>query len=263
MLKILLVVPTLDSYQLLGRLVRSLEEQSFSHWRVLFIDGESNEQHKEWLRYQCNKDNRFRWEDERYNHKGIFAAMNQGFRHATEDEWILFWGSDDIAAEKNIFEKIEKRLMDMVDMPDLYICRARYYSMDRFMEDDCTISRRRFSTFIPRGTLRDSLFWGSTPPHQATLFGPGARKILDSYDEEFRLAGDLDYFLRLSEHTHVQVFVDRLVLVLMGDSGVSANENKRRFKEVLRSYKKSFGYLWYFPFLMRYLQRIRSLLVQA
>lgn len=262
MLKILLVVPTLDSYQLLGQLVRSLEEQSFRHWRVLFIDGRSNKQHKEWLKYQCDRDDRFRWEDERYNHRGIFAAMNQGFMHASDDEWVLFWGSDDIAAEKNIFEKIEQRLKDMNDSPDLYICRARYYSMDRLLKNDCTMVKRRFSTFIPRGTFRDSLFWGSTPPHQATLFGPGARRILDSYDEEFKLTGDLDYFLRLSQHTDVRIFVDRLVLVLMGDSGVSANENKRRFREVTRSYKKSFGSLWYFPFMMRYLQRIRSLLVQ-
>jgi hypothetical protein len=107
------------------------------------------------------------------------------------------------------------------------------------------------------------LFWGSTPPHQATFFGPGARRLLNSYDEGFRLTGDLDYFLRLSSLDDIRIFVDNIVLVLMGNSGVSARESKRRINEVISSYKKAFGYLWFFPFLLRYLQRLWSISTKA
>jgi hypothetical protein len=147
--------------------------------------------------------------------------------------------------------------------PDLYICSGRYYSTNHLLEDDSKLRMQRFSSFISRKTFRESLFWGSTPPHQATLFGPGARRLLNSYDDDFRLTGDLDYFLRLSRLGGIRVFVDNIVLVLMGNSGVSARESKRRINEVVTSYKKAFGYLWTFPFLLRYIQRLWSILVKA
>ena len=262
MISILVVVPTLNSCHLLPRLVRSLEEQSFTRWRVLFVDGKSDQCHKNWLRDQCAKDARFQWEEESPNVKGIFSAMNQGFRHAREDEWILFWGSDDIAADKDVFQKVENGLKSIGSRADLYICSARYYSMGDLLRDGYTIKKDRISRFEPSRTFRESLFWGSTPPHQATLVGPGARRLLNSYNEEFRITADLDYFLRLSQLGQIQVFVDTLVLVLMGNAGVSARECKRRTIEVIRSYRKSFGYLWIFPFVLRYTRRAWSILKQ-
>lgn len=263
MFSILIVIPTLNSYHLLTRLIESLDEQSFTKWRVLFIDGASSRDHKAWLDNLCSHDSRFQWEEEISQGNGIFAAMNQGFRHAVGDDWVLFWGSDDIAADRDIFRQVEKRLLGMEIKPDLYICRARYFFISHGLDGGFQMRMQRYSTFIPRQTFRDSLFWGFTPPHQATFFGPGARRLLDSYDEELRLTGDLDYFLRISQFAEVRVFVDELLLVLMGNSGVSTRENKRRIKEVIKSYKKSFGYLWLFPFVMRYCQRLRSLMVQT
>ena len=262
MFSILVVVPTLNSYDLLPRLVKSLQDQSFSRWRVLFIDGKSSENHKDWLRDQCIQDARFNWEEQIYSDQGIFAAMNQGFKHATEEEWVLFWGSDDLATDKNVFRRVEQKLISMPVQPDLYICSGRYYSTNQLLEDGYTLRMQRFSRFISRKTFRGSLFWGSTPPHQATFFGPGARRLLNSYDEEFRLTGDLDYFLRLSRLDGIRVFVDKIVLVLMGNSGVSAKESKRRINEVISSYKKAFGSIWFVPFLLRYLQRFWSILTK-
>jgi glycosyltransferase involved in cell wall biosynthesis len=263
MFSILVIVPTLNSYHLLPRLVKSLQDQSYSGWRVLFIDGKSSQIHKDWLQNQCNKDSRFNWEEEIIGRKGIFAAMNQGFKHAAEDDWVLFWGSDDIAQDKDVFRTVGQKLSSMAIQPDLYICCGRYYSSNHLLEGYDTLRMQRFSRFRSRKTFRESLFWGSTPPHQATFFGPGARKQLSSYDEGFRLAGDLDYFLRLSRLEGIRIFVDNIVLVLMGDSGVSAKESKRRITEVVFSYKKAFGSLWFFPFLSRYWQRLWSILTKA
>jgi glycosyltransferase involved in cell wall biosynthesis len=262
MISILVVVPTLDSYQLLSRLVKSITDQTFTGWRVLFIDGESSQVHKRWLQSLCSQDSRFNWEEENNRGKGIYTAMNQGFQHATEEDWVLFWGSDDIAADKDVFKRVEQRLLSMMTMPDLYICRARYYSMERLFDGSYRMKMQRYSTFIPRRTFKKSLFWGSTPPHQGTFFGPGARRVLGSYDESYKLTGDLDYFLRLSQFSELRVFVDHLLLVFMGDSGISAKENKRRIIEVMKSYKITFRHLWLLPFLMRYFYRLKSLMVQ-
>ena len=40
--KILFIVPTLNSYHLLPKLVNSIQNQSFKNWEIIFIDGDSN-----------------------------------------------------------------------------------------------------------------------------------------------------------------------------------------------------------------------------
>jgi hypothetical protein len=102
--------------------------------------------------------------------------------------------------------------------------------------------------------------FGSTPPHQATLFGPGARQLLSSYAPGFRLSADLDYFLQLSSYPGLRVQCLDLELVHMADGGVSGQQTQRRLGEVRRAYRRAFGWYWWFPFLMRYLRRAASLL---
>ena len=56
--KIKIVVPTLDSYLILPRLINSLKKQTWTDWNLLFIDGDSNKEHYEWLRKSCIDDPR-------------------------------------------------------------------------------------------------------------------------------------------------------------------------------------------------------------
>ena len=58
---IVVVVPTLDSYLLLPRLVSSLQQQTWPHWRVMFIDGPSQPEHRRWIEDLCGLDPRFQW----------------------------------------------------------------------------------------------------------------------------------------------------------------------------------------------------------
>tara|TARA_B100001250_G_C19551736_1_gene679321 strand:+ start:379 stop:612 length:234 start_codon:yes stop_codon:yes gene_type:complete len=58
---ILIVVPTLNSYHLLHRLINSLKAQNWKGWRLLFIDGNSSEEHIDWLNESSNNDDRITW----------------------------------------------------------------------------------------------------------------------------------------------------------------------------------------------------------
>jgi hypothetical protein len=110
-----------------------------------------------------------------------------------------------------------------------------------------------------RHSSRRSLFLGSTPPHQATLIGPGARRHLARYADGFRLSADLDYFLQLSRWPDLEVEGLDLELVHMQSGGVSGRESRRRFQEVRRAYGRAFGWLWWLPYGFRYVQRLASL----
>lgn len=254
---ILIVVPTLNSYKLLPALVRSLYCQTYDNWRVLFIDGGSCKPHIDYLQGICI-DPHFTWLSQSSEHIGIFGAMNQGFFFAEMYEWILFWGSDDWASSNNIFERITFIIKNSDPLPDLIVCKGCYVKPS-------TATLVRSSRFLEAGILdtdsfRSTLFWGCTPPHQATLFGPGARSRLLQYSPSFRLSADLDYFLKLSRFRDLSICCLNVELVYMGDEGISGKQTRRRLQEVRRAYVSSFGMLWFFPFLLRYIRRMLSLI---
>lgn len=260
-LRLLIVVPTLNSGYLLPRLLKSLNQQSWSHWRLLFIDGYSLPEHLQSLEQLCTNETRCRLLVQNPAETGIFGAMNQGFSFAGPADWLLFWGSDDWAATPTVLAEVAAVLETAESSsfaPDLLVCRGRYV-------DAASGSLARATMFQPAGVLdfagyRRALLLGSTPPHQATLFGPGARQRLARYSSIFSLSADLDYFLQLSLHPGLRVQCLDLELVYMGDGGVSGQQTQRRLKEVRRAYCRAFGWYWWFPFLMRYLRRVASLL---
>jgi glycosyltransferase involved in cell wall biosynthesis len=252
-----LIVPTRDSYRLLPRLVDSLQAQTEGSWQVTFIDGGSGAEHRAWLDSLCLGDCRFRWLEQSAQSPGIFGAMNQGFALAGPNDWLLFWGSDDWAAGPQVLDLAAISLVECNrrgPIPDLLVCRGRYFRLEPNVPPKPT----RTTCFQWRRSYRRSLLWGSTPPHQATLVGPGARAKLNHYAEGFRLSADLDYFLQLSAHPDLEVCRSDLELVHMGDGGVSGQQTRRRLAEVRRAYRRAFGAFWPVPFLLRYGQRIIS-----
>ncbi len=260
-MRLLLIVPTLDSFRLLPRLVASLCQQSETGWRVLFIDGPSRADHRAWLGRLCAADPRFAWQPQDPAEPGIFGAMNQGFAAAGPKEWVLFWGSDDWAAAPHVFTRLGDALRQARTAeftPDLLVCRGRYVTLP---VDPTTAARLgRASAFRWFGAYRRSLLLGSTPPHQATVIGPGARSRLPRYAPSFQLSADLDYFLQLSRSQDLRVERLDLELVHMAAGGVSGLRHRRRLQEVRWAYRRAFGWLWPLPFLLRYLQRGLSLL---
>ena len=186
--------------------------------------------------------------------------MNHGFAEAASHEWILFWGSDDWAAGPVVLSDLFSAVAFSVSQgttPDLLVCRGRYAVA-------ASGELSRSTGFQPAGVLathtyRRALWFGSTPPHQATLFGPGVRRFLPSYSPGFSLSGDLDYFLRLSSHHGLLVQCLDLELVHMADAGVSGQQTHRRLLEVVRAYRRAFAWYWWFPFVARYIRRLASL----
>jgi glycosyltransferase involved in cell wall biosynthesis len=250
-----LIVPTRNSHQLLPRLVRSLQEQTLAQWRLSFIDGASKPEHLAWLDGLCRSDPRFEWHPQSPDREGIFGAMNQGFALANPQDWLLFWGSDDWATGPTVLAETLATLSRGCQgqpPPDLLVSTGRYVHL----EPGEPPRPGRRSSFQWRHSYHRSLLLGSTPPHQATLIGPGARRRLQGYRETFCLAADLDYFLRLAHCPDLRVVCSDLELVQMGDGGISGQQTRRRLDEVRRAYQGAFGALWWVPFLLRYGQRL-------
>ena len=265
MTSIKIVVPTLNSYLFLPKLIKSIQSQTFSKWSILFVDGESNHNHREFIKEYCSKEKRCEWIEQSITRKGIFGAMNQGFHNTGSNEWLLFWGSDDWAATPYVFEQI----INIVEtykppLPDLIVCKGRYInSLNNIPMRKTTFLSTKGNTVLLANYFRNKLFWGSTPPHQATIFGPGARSKLRRYSEDFRLSADLDFFLKLSTSKNLKVLNSDLEIVHMSDGGISGIQTQKRLSEVRLAYKNTFGFMWWFPFLMRYIKKLASVITYS
>jgi len=252
-----LIVPTRDSWRLLPRLVHSLQSQTLDQWQATFIDASEQPETQTWLENLCRQDPRFRWQPQRQGAGGIFAAMNQGFDQAGPHDWLLFWGSDDWAAGPTVLAEALEGLDAAIaagEPPDLLVASGRYFELPEGAEPRAG----RRSAFHWHHSYRRSLLLGSTPPHQATLIGPGARRLAGPYRAGFQLAADLDHFLRLSRCPGLRVSRLPLELVHMGAGGISARQTRRRLQEVRLAYRSAFGPIWPLPFLLRYRQRLLS-----
>jgi len=254
--KLAIVVPTRNSSLLLPRLVESLLNQSFLNFRVIFIDASTSSDEIHFLEQISLSDHRFSWVRQGSMDIGIYGAMNIGFRLAHPDEWLLFWGSDDWAFSRN---SLYEAMTDIsLENSDLIVCRGDYVKVSS-QASDREVRSTSFSCFL---NYRTSLFLGSTPPHQCTLIGPSARLIRDQYDDSYRIAGDLDYFLSLSCVKDLSVRSIPVAFVKIAVGGVSGTQHSRRLREVLRAYLNFFGILGFLPFILRYIQRILVLLVK-
>jgi len=255
--KFQVIVPTQNSYKILRKLIESIQNQTYNNWSVIFIDGKSTKSHVEFLKELCLRDKRFLYLKQNNMDKGIFGAMNQGLDVKDKNSWILFWGSDDWAYEVDTFEKLNKHLLKLSDINlDLVICKGNYYKINgRFLKNTA------FANFINNKKITISeykklLFCGLTPPHQATLMRSGLFSQEFKYNDNYRIAGDLDFFCRLCYRVNLNVYLLNLKIVSMSCGGISSRNHIKRFNEVKKSYITLFNRLYFIPFFLRYFLKL-------
>ena len=167
--KIKVVVPTLNTYKILPKLINSLKNQTWPHWKLIFVDGDSDEDSLSMVEKSCKDESRLKIMKQENNNKGIYGAMNQGFETIKENEWVLFWGSDDWAISSNTFENIVNKVNSYLNKFDLIVCKGIY--VDKKSKKLSRVSNffnNKFQIFLIKN-FRKKLFLGMTPPHQATF----------------------------------------------------------------------------------------------
>ena len=53
-----IIVPTLNTYLILPKLINSLKIQTWKDWNLLFVDGDSTKKHFNWIKNSCLSDSR-------------------------------------------------------------------------------------------------------------------------------------------------------------------------------------------------------------
>ena len=55
-----IIVPTLNTYLILPKLINSLKIQTWKDWNLLFVDGDSTKKHFNWIENSCLSDSRLK-----------------------------------------------------------------------------------------------------------------------------------------------------------------------------------------------------------
>ncbi len=258
-MKILIAVPTLDSWKTLTNLIYSLKIQTNPNWKLLIIDGKSSKEHVNYLKKISKEDKRINFIKQNKKNKGIFGAMNQAFDLADKEDFLLFWGSDESCYSDKTIDFLIKKLNHLMlynNDRKLFIFDSEWINNSGLKNKRLSFSKISHEHIINMDKYRFDLFWGYTQAHQATLFSPSMRSITKRYSTKFELAADLDYFLRISKNKTFQVIKIPKKIVLIGEGGISSRKNIKRFFEVMQAYFYSFGFAFIIPFISRYIRRI-------
>ncbi len=252
MIKILIIVPTKNSTHFLRKLVSSLLDQEDPNWRVIFIDFNSTNYHKNYLNHICDQEDRFSQEKQLVKN-GIYGAQNIGFEFCNNNEWMLFWGADDYATNEKTISNIRKIIMKNKN-DDLIIFKGRFVDLKTGEEKSNNhFSKLKYKT-LKNYEYQKMLFLGFRQSHQATLLNPRLNLKGIRYDCNFNLAADLNFYFSCAKKNKLNAKLVNLNIVDIGIGGISRKNHIKRFKEVIYIYWKNFKLLFLIPFILRYIK---------
>ncbi len=260
--KFSIIIPTLNSYNVLIDLVDSIKFQTWNNWQVIFIDGNSSQAHINYLKELCKKDKRFSFHMQSNSNKGIFGAMNQGMEIIDKNSWILFLGSDDRLIDHLILEKINMKINSLeLKKIDLLVCRGKYFNIKKnIYSREAYFIKTKGDSFLNAQDYKRLIYKGFTPPHQATLFNGHSGIMSYRYNDNYRITGDLEFFCRISKINELSIVNFSLKIIHISTGGISDTKHLLKLKEVIKCYLKYFKFRFILSLFYRYFNRLKQVL---
>jgi len=254
----LIVIPTLNSFHKLERFRKSIITQDYNNWRVIFVDGDSDKEHKDWLNSCVELDKRFQIYFENNEIRGIYPSMSFGAEFANENEWIIFLGSDDWFSSDNSLSYIAKEISFNFEEIEqkLIICGTQF--LENKTNSVLRINNVPNFKSISNKNLANLVFLGYVPTHQSLCFSGNLLKQLMPYSTKYHLAADSQLILKMLTLENFNIIFINKILINIEAGGLSSKFLFKRIKEVLKIYLNYFKLIFFIPFTLRYLNKTFS-----
>jgi len=232
--------------------LNSIKKQTYKKYEIIIIDGLSTDGTADLIRKNIDKKIRFLIERD----SGIYDAMNKGLKLSTGDfVWFLHAG-DTIPTPQTLEHSINNILYknksdiqsDGFDNIDFIYGKVKIKSV----END-TISFSDYHKIAPTEKQLSNLGYknfleGMVICHQAMLV---RREIAPLYDLDFRLAGDIDWSIRLFKEIRkrkknkeqIRVRQSEIMIAHFLAGGISTSQKKKSLQERFQIFQKHIGFV--------------------
>ena len=234
-MKVSVITVAYNSAKTIADTLDSVAMQTHTDIEHLVIDGKSIDGTAEIVLSHVNPQIRLISEPD----KGIYDAMNKGFKNAT-GKVVGFLNSDDFYADTAVLEKIANAFQD----PAVDVC---YADLVYVTQDKSRVVRYWKSKLFTKGDFAK----GWSPAHPTFYVRKSVVERLGVFDQSYKLAADMEFMLRYLESEQVHAIYIPHVLVRMrlgGASNQSWGSVVQQNKEVFNALRKNgvaFSKIWF------------------
>jgi len=228
-----IVSPSYNQAQFVRRMLESVEMQSYPPAEHIILDGVSNDGTSDILKKYAKKHD---WADLTIaKDNGQVDALNQGFARSTAE--IVTWlNTDDIYRDPDVLRSIAEVFADKPDV-DIVYARGRFvdpegkFLRDVFINTKPEVLEREFTHSL--GILQPALFFRREVFER---FGP--------LSEEFSLAFDYEYWIRLARGGSRFHFVDKAIVdATLHENSITQGQRAAQYDHILGLVHWHYGFV--------------------
>ncbi len=206
-MKLSIVTITLNSEKTIRDTLNSVLSQTYKNIEHIIIDGGSSDKTFSLLKKYPNKNKKIFLK----KNFGIYKSINFGIKQAT-GKYVMILNSDDIFFSNNSI----KELIEVI---------SYYKNIDIFLGNVVYFNEFNYSNIKRFYSSKNFKLWqmkfGLMPPHPSSIIRKNAYLKNGLYNDQFKIAGDFELFLRLLYIKKIKFKILKKTIVRMRTGGIS------------------------------------------
>ena len=225
-MKISIITVTLNSEKTIRDTINSILSQDYKNLEHIIVDGGSKDKTLSILNKYKNKKVKI------YKKKnfGIYKSINFGIKKS-KGKFISILNSDDIFHSNKTISNICQKLKNSKNT-EIFLGDVAYFSHNDYFKINRFYTSKKFKPW--------KMKYGLMPPHPASLISKKCYDNYGVYNENFKIAGDFELFLRLLYLKKLNFKILNQTIVRMRTGGISGKNFLSYWIstiEILRSFK--------------------------
>jgi glycosyltransferase involved in cell wall biosynthesis len=246
-MKVSILTICLNSQSTIQETLNSVLTQKYKNIEHIIVDGGSNDATKIILNDYPFKNKKIFI---RKNLK-LYESLNYGIEKAT-GEYILILHSDDILNNDKVINSLVKEVVK--NKIQLLIGTIIYFKN----------KKNKIARYFPsRGFKKENLLKGLIAPHTG-MFIKRSLHLKYKYNQNYRIAGDFDFFLRCLLVDKIPYKISKLIVTRMKTGGVSGRNLLSYItstNEISKSLTENNFKIKYFKIFFRFIYKIQQLFI--
>ncbi len=228
-----IVTVTYNAAQVLSTTLKSVKEQSFTHFEYLVIDGASTDDTLA-LVEQAGIATATVWSEP---DKGLYDAMNKAIDRAT-GQYLIFLNAGDAFSTPETLASIAMKAQDQADV---------IYGQTQLVDATGKVVGMRHLS-APEHLTWQSFKDGMLVCHQAFI---AKRELCPHYDLSYRFSADYDWCIKVLKQCHSTAYVGDEPIISYLSEGLTTQNHKKSLRE---RYKIMCHYYGTLPTVLRHVK---------